>query len=136
MWTAATRMRKILIKIYLRDWKTHNSIVTEALTNCLSCCWKLFIHIGTWMSGKDSMTRHYPLRRNSAAIWQWIVSQTLTTNMLKVSGKIWLTKSKPISWPVCAEWSLLLAGIFEIFRIKCQILIISFHHTDLISMFK
>ena len=58
MWTAAKLTRKRLTKTYARNLKIHISYVMETLTISFKCCKMLFIHISTWIAGKDSMKCH------------------------------------------------------------------------------
>lgn len=47
------------LKIYLRDLKTHMSPVAETLTNFVSCCGKVFIHI----DGRERFNETLPTKK-------------------------------------------------------------------------
>ena len=58
-------------------------------------------------------------RKNSIAICQWKILQTLTINMQKKSlEKLWNTKFRRISWSI--PDTLLLANAFKKFGTKCS----------------
>ena len=62
---------------------------------------------------------HYPQRRDFKATLQWRASETVNINMPRESGRLWITKSRPISWPWYIESdTLLLSDVLESFRNK------------------
>ena len=60
-------MRKSLMQIQPRDLGTPANSVIEALTNFV-CCQKVYIHMSTWIAGKDSMKRHCQTRKKFTVI--------------------------------------------------------------------
>ena len=56
-------MRKRLLKIYTRDFKTSANFVMETLTNFLSCYGKVIIHMSTWMDGIHLVKLHYQKKK-------------------------------------------------------------------------
>lgn len=99
-------MRKNWMKIYSRVLKTHVSSVMKALTNSVSYCKKVFIHMSRWMSGKDSMRRYEP--------------QTLPTNMLKSVKKYFRMRNLGQYSDLHVQSdTLLFADMFKSFRKKC-----------------
>lgn len=55
MRTATKLIRKCFTKIYPRDSKKHINSVMETLTNPVSCCGKVFIHMKIRMASINSM---------------------------------------------------------------------------------
>ena len=77
----------------------------EQITNFFSCRGKLFIHMNTWMVGRDSVKHHYPQKRNFTTIRHWRASQILTSESVGRVGRLWITKPRPVLWSsVCAKW--------------------------------
>ena len=55
------------MQIQPRDLGTPANSVIETLTNFV-CCQKVYIHMSTWIAGKDSMKRHCQTRKKFTVI--------------------------------------------------------------------
>ena len=54
-------MRKNLITIYSKDFKTPETSVMETLRNFVLCCGKVLIHKSTWITG--TIQRNFFMRK-------------------------------------------------------------------------
>ena len=52
-------MIKSLMRVWLKDLKKHIDSEMQVVINSATYCGKAFIHMNTWIAGKDSMKLHY-----------------------------------------------------------------------------
>lgn len=103
--------RKILMKVYPKDFKIYTNFLMETWTNnkFFLMSWKgVYPYPYTWMVGRDSVKHHYPQKRNFTTIRHWRASQILTSESVGRVGRLWITKPRPVLWSsVCAKWYLI-----------------------------